>query len=235
MLAPDVPNAFVSTATCARRSGYHNEVACAIAEAFSWGTAMIGTIGRISLVAGVALLSACSSDSTSLPSAPGATLSRAHVGGKPSATATTKTLVGGAQRTSGLASSITVTQAVGVDGGTLSIPQAGVTVTVPAGALTATTLISMTARAGKVISYDFAPHGTTFAKPLVFTQMLAGTNVSPLVAPLLELGYYADENDLTLLGGAVTELRAGSFNLLNGSFTSSIWHFSGYMVACGRE
>ena len=196
---------------------------------------MIRTFGLLSFLAGVTLLSACSTDSASLPSAPGATLSKAHVRGIASATTVTKTLVTGAQRLSGLSSSITVTQAIGVDGGTLSIPQAGVTVTVPAGALPATTLISMTARAGKVISYDFAPHGTTFAKPLVFTQMLAGTNVTPFMVPLLQLGYYADENDLTLLGGAVTELSAGSFNLLNGSFSSSIWHFSGYMVACGRE
>ncbi len=196
---------------------------------------MIRTFRLLSSLAGVALLTACSVDSTSLPSAPGATLSRAPVRGMARATTVTKTLVSGAQRISGLPSSITVTQVIGVDGGTLSIPQAGVTVTVPAGALTATTLISMTARAGKVISYDFAPHGTTFAKPLVFTQMLSGTNVSPLLAPVLQLGYYADQSDLTDLGAAVTELSAGSFNLLTGSFTASIWHFSGYMVACGRE
>lgn len=196
---------------------------------------MIRTFRCLSSLAGLALLSACSTDSTSLPSAPDASLSRANVRGISIATASTKTLVTGAQRVTGLTSSITVTQAIGVNGGTLSIPQAGVMVTVPAGALAATTLISMTARAGKVISYDFAPHGTTFAKPLVFTQALAGTNASPLMASLLQLGYYADENDLTELGGAVSELSAGSFSLVNGSFTSSIWHFSGYMVACGRE
>ena len=92
----------------------------------------------------------------------------------------------------------------------------------------------MTARAGTVLAYDFAPHGTTFAKPLVFTQALAGTNVPAALAPLLTLGYYADPSYLTTLGASVAEFLNGTANLTNGSFTSSISHFSGYMVACGR-
>ena len=66
------------------------------------------------------------------------------------------------------------------------------TVTVPRGALAQTTTITMTARAGTVVAYDFAPHGITFAKPLVFQQQLRGTNASLLTAPLLQLGYYSD-------------------------------------------
>ncbi len=195
---------------------------------------MIRTLRRFSLLAGVALFAACSSESPGLPSAPNATFSRAPVTSPLSAPTAALTLTTGAQRTSALPSNLTVTQAIGVDGGTLSIPQAGVTITVPAGALSATTLISVTARAGTVIAYDFAPHGTTFAKPLVFTQTLAGTNVSPLMAPLLTLGYYADPSYLTTLGGSVSEFISGLSNPANGSFTSSISHFSGYMVACGR-
>ena len=195
---------------------------------------MIRTLRRFSLLAGVALFAACSSESTSLPSAPDAAFSKATVSSPLSTTTAAMTLATGAQRTSALASSLTVTQAIGVDGGTLSIPQAGVTITVPAGALAATTLISMTARAGTVIAYDFAPHGTRFAKPLVFTQALAGTNVPAALAPLLTLGYYADANDLTAFGASVSEFIAGLSNPANASVTSSISHFSGYMVACGR-
>ena len=183
----------------------------------------------------MALFAACSSDSAGLPSAPSATFSNAPVKSPLSATTAALTLTKGAQRTSALPSNLTVTQAIGVDGGTLSIPQAGVTITVPAGALAATTLISMTARGGAIIAYDFAPHGTTFAKPVVFTQTLAGTNVSAAaLAPLLTLGYYADPSFLTTLGGSVSEFISGSSNPANGSFTASISHFSGYMVACGR-
>ena len=196
---------------------------------------MIRSLRRFSLLAGVALFAACSTDSASLPSAPNASLSKAPVKGLLGTTTTALTLATGAQRTTALPSSLTVTQAIGVDGGTLSIPQAGVTITVPAGALAVTTVISMTARAGTVIAYDFAPHGTTFAKPLVFTQALAGTNVAPVLAPLLTLGYYADPSYLTTLGASVSEFISGSSNLVNASFTSSISHFSGYMVACGRS
>jgi len=195
---------------------------------------MIRTLRRFSLLASVVLFAACSSESTSLPSAPNVAFSRAPVKSPLSATTAALTLTTGAQRTSALPSSLTVMQAIGIAGGTLSIPQAGVTITVPAGALAATTLISMTARAGTVIAYDFAPHGTRFAKPIVFTQTLAGTNVPAALAPLLTLGYYADETDLTTFGGSVSEFIAGLSNLANGSFTSSISHFSGYMVACGR-
>lgn len=107
--------------------------------------------------------------------------------------------------------------------------------TVPAGALASATLISMTARKGALLAYDFAPHGLTFAKSLVLTQDLAGTNVSPLMSHLLHLGYYADPTLLTELGGAVSEFEDGSSDFLGRTFTSTIPHFSGYMVACGRE
>lgn len=196
---------------------------------------MIRTLRHCSVLAGVTLLAACSSESMLLPTPSNAALSKVPVTGLLATATGVLTLVTGAQRTSPLPSSITVTQAIGINGGTLSLPQAGVTITVPVGALTATTLISMTARGGSVIAYDFAPHGTTFAKPVVFTQALAGTNVSPLLMPLIQLGYYADPTDLTTLGGSVTEFISGSVNLVNGSFTSSIMHFSGYMISCGNS
>jgi hypothetical protein len=143
--------------------------------------------------------------------------------------------VDGLQRTKALAVPITVSKSIGPEGGTLTIPEAGVTVTVPRGALAATTKITMTARAGTLVAYDFAPHGITFAKPLVFSQKLSGTNATLLGAPFLRLGYYADANLLTKTGGVVSELLGGVVNTLSWTFTSSIKHFSGYMVSCGRR
>jgi hypothetical protein len=140
----------------------------------------------------------------------------------------------GLQRTTPLAVPITVSKAIGADGGTLAIPEAGVTVTVPRGALATTTTITMTARAGTLVAYDFAPHGITFAKPLVFSQQLRGTNATLLSAPLLRLGYYENENLLTKTGGLVSELLGGAVNTLTWTFTSTIPHFSGYIVTCGR-
>ena len=143
--------------------------------------------------------------------------------------------VNGLQRTKALPAPITVSKSIGAEGGTLAIPEAGVTVTVPRGALGTTTKITMTARAGTLVAYDFAPHGITFAKPLVFSQQLRGTNASLLSAPLLRLGYYEDASLLTKTGGVVTELLNGAVNTLSWTFTSTIPHFSGYMVTCGRR
>jgi hypothetical protein len=142
--------------------------------------------------------------------------------------------VDGLQRTTPLAAPITVSKAIGAEGGTLAIPEAGVTVTVPRGALAQTTTITMTARAGALVAYDFAPHGITFAKPLVFSQQLRGTNASLLTAPLLQLGYYSDAGLLTKTGALVSELLGGTLNTLTWTFTAAIPHFSGYIVTCGR-
>ena len=142
--------------------------------------------------------------------------------------------VNGLQRTTALAAPITVSKAIGAEGGTLAIPEAGVTVTVPQGALAQTTTVTMTARAGALVAYDFAPHGITFAKPLVFSQQLRGTNASLLTAPLIQLGYYSDAGLLTKTGALVSELLGGTLNTLTWTFTAPIPHFSGYIVTCGR-
>ena len=186
-------------------------------------------------VAGLAFIAACSGEPTApkaplaTPAAPSADLIGGLLG-----TVTNLISLPGVQRTSPLAASITVSQTIGTGGGTLSIPAAGVTVVVPAGALSKSTVITMTARKGYLVAYDFAPHGITFAKPLVFTQKLTGTTANILTAPLLKLGYYSDPSLLTAVGGLVTELLSGNVNLLNWTFTSNIKHFSGYMVGCGR-
>ena len=196
---------------------------------------------RFGLVAAsLALFSACSSEPTSAPArvassvaAPSADLLGGLVGGVVNVVKSL-TLVPGLQRTSPLAVNITVSQTIGSSGGTLSIPAAGVTVVVPAGALSAPTLITMTARKGSLVAYDFAPHGVVFAKSLVFTQKLNGTTASLLNAAEIQLGYYADPSQLNLLGGLVSELLGGSVNLLSWTYTGNINHFSGYMMGCGR-
>jgi hypothetical protein len=141
----------------------------------------------------------------------------------------------GVQRTTPLAAPITVSKVIGSAGGTLAIPEAGVTVTVPQGALAQATTITMTARAGSLLAYDFAPHGITFAKPLVFTQQLRGTNASLLTAPLLQLGYYSDASLLTKTGAVVSELLGGVLSTLSWTFTAPISHFSGYILCSGRR
>ncbi|MDB4890748.1 MAG: hypothetical protein JWL61_2603 [Gemmatimonadetes bacterium] len=204
---------------------------------------MKASLRRISLLAaGLALFSACSSEPISAPqasqiaapaAAPSADLLGGLVGGVVGIVQ--KLIVmPGLQRTTPLAANITVTKTIGTAGGTLSIPAAGVTVVVPAGALSSNTVITMTARKGYLVAYDFAPHGVVFAKPLVFSQKLQGTNASILSVPFLQLGYYTDPGLLTAVGGIVSELLGGTVNLLSWTYTGNIKHFSGYMIGCGR-
>lgn len=204
---------------------------------------MKSTLRRIGFLAAVvSVMAACSGEPTT---APAATSPQAPVAQTPSApqAGLVDGLVGGLlnlnlvanlQRTTPLASSITVSQTIGSGGGTLSIPAAGVTVTVPAGALSAPTVITMTARAGSAVAYDFGPHGITFAKPLSLSQKLSGTNASLLSVPFLKLGYYSDPSLLGTVTSLVSELIGGSTNLLTWTYTAPIKHFSGYVIACGR-
>jgi hypothetical protein len=194
---------------------------------------MKSTLRRISLFAAVALMAACTGEQATAPasqnSAPASAPTSDLLG-----TLANLQLVPGLQRTAPLLANVTVTQTIGTAGGTLSIPAAGVTVTVPAGALNSNTVITMTARAGSLVAYDFAPHGITFAKPLTISQQLTGTNATLLTVPFLKLGYFSDPNQLGSLYGLVSELINGSSNLLTWTFTAPIKHFSGYMISCGR-
>jgi hypothetical protein len=197
---------------------------------------MTATFRRLAALAlGVVTLASCAGDAPTSPprlesSGPATSLVGTLLG-------VTSSLLSmdGLQRTKPLAAPITGSKAIGSAGGTISIPAAGVTVVVPKGALKRTTTITMTARAGSLVAYDFAPHGITFAKPLQFKQQLKGTNASLLSAPLLSLGYYTDGGLLTQTGGLVSELLGGVVDVLTWSFKASIPHFSGYIVTCGRR
>jgi ZU5 domain. len=137
------------------------------------------------------------------------------------------------QRDVPLAAPITVSQTIGVAGGILSIPEAGVNVVVPPGAVSAPTDFSMTARAGTTVAYDFEPHGITFTAPLSFTQDLRGTNAPLLSLGSLRLAYYSDPSLLGATTSLVSELIRGVGSVLSRSFTAPIRHFSGYMVTWG--
>jgi len=136
-------------------------------------------------------------------------------------------------RTTPLPQDVTVRETIGRAGGMLSIPTAGISVVVPAGALDRDTEITMTARAGSLIAYDFAPHGITFRVPLVFNQTLKGTNATLLTATKLKLGYYTDPSLLGKTTAIVSEVLSGLTNVLTWTFTAPIKHFSGYIIICG--
>ena len=132
-------------------------------------------------------------------------------------------------------SPLSVSRVIGPNGGELRIPQAGVTVIVPAGALAVSQEITMSIHKGAVVAYDFAPHGLTFQTPLTLHQDLSFTNATPALASLLSLGYYENPLQVGTDGADINEDEGGWSSLSRFTFSANVWHFSGYMVACGRD
>jgi hypothetical protein len=143
--------------------------------------------------------------------------------------------VRGVTRSTALAKDISVSAVIGKNGGTLSIPDAGLTLVVPPGAVKSNTTFTATALAGRLVAYEFEPHGTTFAVPLQFSQDLTKTNLlGSLTGSLLMKGaYFSSKDNLnTTLGiGLVNELVPATTDLLSRRVRFPINHFSGYLVS----
>jgi len=138
------------------------------------------------------------------------------------------------QRTTPLANSVSTSATIGPLGGALALPSAGLLVVVPPLALSSKQTITVTAVAGSNVEYEFAPHGLKFNLPLVVTQNLSLTQASRngLVNPLsLFAGYFPDSTKPT----SITEQLNVNVDLLNSVATFTVWHFSGYILASGRE
>jgi hypothetical protein len=138
------------------------------------------------------------------------------------------------QRTAPLATSLTASARIGVLGGQVALPGAGLTVVVPPLALVTPVTITVTALAGSDVAYEFSPHGLTFAAPLVATQSLVNTQAQAggLIDPLsLFVGYFPDSASIT----SVTELLNLQINLSGQTSTALLLHFSGYIWSSGRE
>ena len=176
----------------------------------------------------VLLLAGCARDAAS-PVEPTAAIPQ-----KPSAALLGLLPVRGVTRSTALATNISVSAVIGKAGGTMTIPDAGLTLVVPAGAVTANTKFTATALAGRVVAYEFEPHGTKFAVPLKFTQDLRKVSLlSALTAPLMNGAYFTDSGNIDQgLGLAlVSELLPATVDLLHSRVTFPIKHFSGYLVS----
>src|SRR5690242_16653932 len=122
----------------------------------------------------------------------------------------------------------TASAMVGLGGGELDLPSAGLKVIVPAGALTQPTMISVTPRAGALLAYEFQPHGLQFARPLTVVQSLGGTGLEGVSVRSLRAVYFADESQVDDASGAVrpTELMNVSIDAAAQTASFSIHHFS---------
>lgn len=176
----------------------------------------------------ILLLAGCARDSAS-PVEPTAVIPP-----KPNAALLGLLPVRGVTRSTPLAKDVSVSAVIGTKGGTITIPGAGLTLVVPPNAVSSNTKFTATALAGRIVAYDFEPHGVKFAVPLEFTQDLRKTSITTvLTAPLLQGSYFANESQLNQVLGiaAVNELLPAAVDLLRFRVSFDIRHFSGYLIS----
>ena len=132
-----------------------------------------------------------------------------------------------------LAEDIKVSAVIGKEGGSLSIPAAGFYLTIPEGAVQEPTDFTVTALKGKLVAYEFGPHGITFKKALQARQDLGPTDWRLLQLRPLVAGYFSDEAHLDYAAktALLSEVITGVTIPLTKQFNFSIEHFSGYVVA----
>lgn len=126
-----------------------------------------------------------------------------------------------------LASDEVASRRIGILGGTLRLPDAGLTVVVPPLALWRRTRITVRAPAGDLVGYEFSPHGQRFRLPVVFLQDLTRTEADGGLLGLNLKGVYF-EGPLEPVVNALEVIRLDVLNLLA---VFSIDHFSGYAIA----
>ena len=131
-----------------------------------------------------------------------------------------------------------VSQMIGRQGGQISLPALGLTLTFPFGAVTSPTMIQIVAKPGAQVSYEFYPH-MTFNAPVLVTQDLSFTETrgNPSLVPSLIAAYFPDDIDSDFLNSdksavKVEELRA--VTITGGVMSFTVNHFSGYLASSGR-
>ena len=204
-----------------------------------------GLVRSLAVVLGAFVIASCSEAGISAPSAPATTIA---------APASSQSA---AQRLPGVVSDVgkldlkaiwwkkqhkdvvRVSKAIDQSGGTISIPETGLTVSFPAGAVTSPITITITSDE-KYVAYKMEPTGTKFLKDVTATQLLNTTSIfgSPLRSQLYA-AYIADDN-IKLSGKVpVLEIEPSTtiFSVLSPLLPQAhVWtirHFSRYMLASG--
>lgn len=130
---------------------------------------------------------------------------------------------------------------VGLEGGTLSIPGADFSITIPAGALTEPTRITVVARAGSHVVYDMYPHGLKFSQPVTAVQGLSTTEgYGTAKANAVRTAYLPAGNEQISVDGfaSAAELPAGTTYFYGAEPIAETheWilnHFSRYILVSG--
>jgi hypothetical protein len=130
---------------------------------------------------------------------------------------------------------------VGPDGATLSLPGADFSMTIPAGALSAPTAITIVSRAGSYVVYDMLPHGLRFAVPVTAVQGLSTTaGYGTSASNNIRSAYLSQANEQVAFDGSVSpvELEAATTYYYGAEPVAEThsWivnHFSRYILISG--
>ncbi|MBI4409902.1 MAG: hypothetical protein HY561_09355 [Gemmatimonadetes bacterium] len=143
------------------------------------------------------------------------------------------------RRTEPLRRRQTVTRLIGPQGGVLELPEAGLRVEFPPHALAASIAITVTAPPGKLVRYEFSPHGTQFQKGVRVEVSLRGTEAEPEGAAQkaemeeLHAGYYAHSGQIDADGLAAVDELLPTYGQAAAWTAFEIRHFSGYILVSG--
>jgi hypothetical protein len=141
------------------------------------------------------------------------------------------------QRTTPLSQDYTASAVISRSGGTISIPQAGFSITFPSNALKGQpTLVTVTAMAGSNVAYLFQPHGLVFHNAPMITQDLRGTQVfqNPELRATLEGAYFPDPTYLDGSYARIKETRPTVVDVNGWKMKFNVQHFSGYLASTRR-
>jgi hypothetical protein len=134
---------------------------------------------------------------------------------------------------------VRVSKTIGTAGGTISIPETGLTVSFPSGAVQSALTVTVTAD-NKYVAYTMEPSGTRFLKDVTVTQQLNSIQIpgSTLNSQIFA-AYIADDN--LKLAGKVPVLEIEPSTTIFSTISplvpqAQVWtirHFSRYMLASG--
>jgi hypothetical protein len=183
----------------------------------------------------VAGLAACFSDRVSSPES--ATQIAAGPSASYSTTATSKKVKGLLWK-SRLKSDVSVTRTITSSvGGLIKVPGTDFELVIPAGAFDEPTMtITVTALKGRVVAYEFAPHGVLFKKPLLFSQRLAQTNWDRSLSAnksSVQGAHFFDRTKVDSDNGFAWVNEFFPSTVQGNLLTFPIPHFSGFMISTG--
>src|SRR5687768_10631809 len=137
-----------------------------------------------------------------------------------------------ARRSDPLTSDISVSALIGRAGGIMKIKETGLTIQFPVGALDHAVQITVTAKAGDMLAYEFQPHGLKFNANVKITQKLDKIHAGSSLANAF-VGYYADPAALDAESGTAQILEGLPISIATADrvVRAHVRHFSGYLVA----